>query len=103
MWREEKDRLVAKVGDSVKPFLARKELTLFINCSQWRIEEEKQRWREQLMDPIPEKLPSQEIPLNCLEDAFMERPSKLKKYLKWRTGSEISWLFIHTSTIRKLI
>lgn len=46
MWREEKDRIVAKVGDSVKPFLAREELTLFINCSQWRIEEEKQRWRE---------------------------------------------------------
>lgn len=48
------------------------------------------------MDPIPEKLPSKEIPLNCLEDAFMERTSKLKKYLKWRTGSESAgYLFTH--------
>lgn len=47
----------------------------------------KERDREYSMDQIPEKLPSNEIPLNGSKDAFMRTTSALQKYLKWRKGS----------------
>lgn len=48
----------------------------------------KERDREYSMDQIPEKPPSNEIPLNGSKDAFMRRTSALQKYLKWRKGSD---------------